>query len=230
MNPAAKTISEMLAVALVPVPSALAQDAANLQEREAAYTRTITQRADKIVATLGLENTAKGTRVRDIIIQQYRSLRAIHDARDAQIKFAKQQTGEGKETADAQVKAAQDAAQAKLDKLHTEYLARLSAELSLEQVEKVKDGLTYGVVQVTYNAYLKLLPDLTDAQKRQIMAWLVEAREFAMDEGTSDEKHKVFGKYKGKINNYLSAAGYNLKEAEKNLRTSNPPASGAQAK
>jgi hypothetical protein len=31
-----------------------------------------------------------------------------------------------------------------------------------------------------------------------------------MDAGSSDEKHSVFGKYKGRINNYLSANGYNL--------------------
>jgi hypothetical protein len=51
-----------------------------------------------------------------------------------------------------------------------------------------------------------------------------------MDEGTSDEKHKVFGKYKGRINNYLAAAGYNLKAAETNLETSKLPASGTTAK
>jgi hypothetical protein len=38
-----------------------------------------------------------------------------------------------------------------------------------------------------------------------------------MDAGTSKEKHAWFGKYKGKINNYLSAEGYNMKLAEKNL-------------
>ena len=40
-----------------------------------------------------------------------------------------------------------------------------------------------------------------------------------MDAGSSDEKHAWFGKYKGKINNYLAAAGYNMKQAEKNLAT-----------
>lgn len=31
-----------------------------------------------------------------------------------------------------------------------------------------------------------------------------------MDAGTSKEKHAWFGKYKGRINNYLSAQGYDL--------------------
>jgi hypothetical protein len=62
-----------------------------------------------------------------------------------------------------------------------------------------------------------MLPDLTDQQKAQILAWLVEAREKAMDAGSSREKHAWFGKYKGKINNYLSAAGYDLKKADRDL-------------
>jgi hypothetical protein len=81
----------------------------------------------------------------------------------------------------------------------------------------VKDGMTYGVVAVTYQRYLELFPKLKDEQKREILANLIEAREHAMDAGSSEEKHAIFGKYKGRINNYLSAAGYDLKQAEKDL-------------
>jgi len=38
-----------------------------------------------------------------------------------------------------------------------------------------------------------------------------------MDGGSSEEKHAEFGKYKGRINNYLSKAGYDMKQAEKDL-------------
>jgi len=81
-----------------------------------------------------------------------------------------------------------------------------------EQIEKIKDGMTYRVFPITYAAYLDMLPNLTIEQKEQIFNWLKEARELAMDEGSSDDKHKVFGKYKGRINNYLSAAGYDMKK------------------
>ena len=100
---------------------------------------------------------------------------------------------------------------------HIAFLARLAVELNPEQVDGVKDGMTYGVLKVTYDVYMKMCPDLSEEQKKRIKAWLIEARELAMDQGSSKEKHGVFGKYKGKINNYLSAAGYDLKEAEKNL-------------
>jgi len=42
---------------------------------------------------------------------------------------------------------------------------------------------------------------------------LLEAREHAMDAESSDKKHAWFGKYKGRINNYLSSEGYDLKKA-----------------
>jgi hypothetical protein len=74
--------------------------------------------------------------------------------------------------------------------------------------------MTYGVLQVTYKAYQDMLPGLTSEQKKQILAWLTEARELAMDAESSEKKHAVFGKYKGRINNYLSAAGIDMKKAE----------------
>jgi hypothetical protein len=57
-----------------------------------------------------------------------------------------------------------------------------------------------------------MIPRLTDVQKQQIYTWLTEARDHAMDAESSDKKHWWFGKYKGRINNYLAAAGYDLKK------------------
>jgi hypothetical protein len=75
--------------------------------------------------------------------------------------------------------------------------------------------MTYGVVPKTYQAHLDMIPSLTDFEKAQILAWLKEAREFAMDAENSNAKHGWFGKYKGRINNWLSKRGYDLvKERE----------------
>lgn len=199
-------------------------------EAEAAYTQAITQRADKIVSTLEITDSNKASRVRDIITHQYRDLSAIHTVRDAQIKSAKEKLSADKTAVETAIQTARDEAKPKLDKLHDGFLARLSAELSPEQVDKVKDGMTYGVVPLTYGVYLKMYPELTDPQKQQIMAWLVEARELAMDGSTSNEKHAVFGKYKGKINNFLSKAGYDAKKGEQNLKKPNPSASDSKSR
>ena len=70
--------------------------------------------------------------------------------------------------------------------------------------------MTYGVLPITYAGYQDMLPNLTKEQKEYIYKNLVEAREHAMDGGSSKEKHAWFGKYKGRINNYLSKQGYDL--------------------
>jgi hypothetical protein len=53
---------------------------------------------------------------------------------------------------------------------------------------------------------------LTPVQKDKIYNYLLEAREFAMDAESSEKKHAWFGKFKGKINNYLSSEGYDMKK------------------
>ena len=79
----------------------------------------------------------------------------------------------------------------------------------------MKDVLTYNVVNVTYEAQCDMIPTLKEEEKVQILAWLKEAREYAIDAESSKKKHEAFGKYKGRINNYLSKRGYNLtKERE----------------
>ncbi len=208
---------QLIALALVCAAPVVAQNPTTAQDPEAAYTRTIHDRADRIVATLELTDSNQVVRVADMIAEQYRHLRDIHDARDAALKDAKEQGGD-QEAVGRRVEVIQADTAAKLGKLHKAYLAQLSHELTPKQVEKVKDGMTYDVRTVTYNAYLKMFPELKDHQKAQIQDWLIQAREIAMDAGTSQEKHAIFGKCKGRINNYLSVAGYDLKKGEENLR------------
>jgi hypothetical protein len=203
-------ITSTIVLILLAVPL-LAQQV-RTPEEEAAYTKTINQRAEKIVKTLAIADEGKAARVQAIIAGQYRKLTEIHDVSDAKIRLVKQQAGDDKEKQKQQADAIAGEATASLDKLHAEYLAALSAELTPDQVEVVKDGMTYGVLPITYKGYLEMIPTLTEEQKVQIMNYLVEAREHAMDAGSSDKKHWWFGKYKGRINNYLSAAGYNMKK------------------
>ena len=175
---------------------------------DAAYTADITKRADDVIAFAGVgaDKADKADKVRATLVQQYRDLRTIHDGRDAKLKSATD------DAAKATIKADTEAS---LRKLHDEFVTKLSADLTPEQVEKVKDKLTYNVVNVTYAAFQDMIPQLTEEQKSYILAQLKEAREIAMYQGSSNAKHAVFGKYKGRINNYLSKQGYDLKQANK---------------
>ncbi len=153
---------------------------------ESAYTAVIADRAEKIVTTLELTDAAQQERVRDLIATQYRNLRDIHAARDA--KLAEVHGGDAGLAA-AFTKAVSSQSREELDTLHRRFVAQLAAELSPAQVDQVKDGLTYGVVPITFNRYCELLPDMPADLRRAIHANLLEAREYAMDAGSSDEKH-----------------------------------------
>jgi hypothetical protein len=168
--------------------------AAGAESEDEAYSRVIAERAANIAKEMDFSDDDQRTRVEKLIADQYRTLRDIHAKRDA---------ARGDEDF-------LTTARLEMFEAHNRFVAQLAAELPSDQVEKVKDGLTYGVLSHTYNAYLEKLPDLNEEQMRTIRAFLIEARELAMDGGSADEKHEIFRKYKGKINNYLSAAGYKL--------------------
>jgi hypothetical protein len=181
-------------------------------EKAAEYTKTITDRSDKIVAKLGITDQAKYKRVLDIIVSQYRIINDSHDAHTVQVADIKKQGGDDKAATTAKIKAADDDLDQKVTGYHTAYLSKLGTELTADQIEKVKDAMTYNKVNVTYNAYVAEVLTLTDEQKAQIKAWLVEAREYAMEGESSKRKDEIFGKYKGRINNYLSKQGYDMKK------------------
>ena len=178
------------------------------------YLKAVSGRADRIVAKLAIEARESRERVHELIMNQYRWLNEVHSNRDAEIESIKSEAIEPK-LVEQKVLRVRESADEIVKERHSEYLQLLSEELTPTQVERVKDEMTYGVVPITYNGYIKMLPELTDEQKQYILEQLEEAREIAMDAGTSDEKHKWFGKYKGRINNYLSKAGYDLKAASK---------------
>lgn len=179
----------LLSIALLTCAWANAQ---SNPDNDKAYITTVTRRSDKILAGLQIADSAKYKQVREIMVQQYVNLSDLE----------KDKNGE-------------QVAQKRAD-LHKQYMAKLSAQLTPAQVEKIKDGMTYGVLPITYKAYTDMIPTLKEDEKAQIMSWLTEARELAMDGGSSEEKHKVFGKYKGRINNYLSSRGYDIQQERKN--------------
>ena len=174
------------------------------------YIKVTNERAAKIVEKLALNNKEKQTAVTNIIAQQFRDLSKIQDERDAQIKKVKEYTALSKEKQNAEIERLKTDADKSIDKLHKVYLKKLSQHLNEAKITEVKDGMTYGVLPITVAGYNDMLPNLTAAQKKYIYDALVEAREHAMDGGSSKEKHAWFGKYKGRINNYLSKQGYDL--------------------
>lgn len=187
---------------------------AHQQGEDSSYTRVITERSAKILKALQLSDSLKFNRLLPVVVNQYRSLNAIHENSKAVVATIKQ-SGSSKEEQDAAIKKEDEKKMSLLKQQHDAYIAQLKKELADADIEKIKDGMTYGVLPITYKAYLEMLPSLTETQKQQIYSWLLEARDYAMDAESSEKKHAWFGKYKGRINNYLAAAGIDMKQAEK---------------
>lgn len=209
MTTHALALSAVLTAATFFVKSALAQESTppfTAAEREAVYTASIEKRTADILQLLMLNNPDKSNRVHAAVISQYRALRARDEAIDTMFK-ALSKGADGIETNRT------DVVRILSRQLHDRFIAKLSADLTPEEVGKVKDKMTYNKVQVTYDAYCAIVPGLTDKEKARILEVLKEAREEAMDGGSADEKSAIFQKYKDQINAYLNANGYDVAKA-----------------
>lgn len=184
----------------------------NSDGRNKDYVNTILERSKKVTDALNITGTEKGTQVLNIVANRYFELNDIYEERDSLKKAASSLTGDAKKQAQAFAESQKDS---KLYRSHFAFDANLSLFLDEAGIETVKDVMTYNVVKVTYDAQCDMIPTLKEEEKVQILAWLKEAREFAIDAESSRKKHEAFGKYKGRINNYLSKRGYDLtKERE----------------
>ncbi len=176
--------------------TASAQVALKTEGQDPQYVETIKGRAQKIVNTLGLNDAQVAENVRNIIANRYFLLNDIHSKYDK--------------------KTQQDALQADLYKHHFELASALAQYLTEEQIEAVKDGMTFGRLKRDYQATQDMIPSLSEYEKKQVLIWLKEAREYAMDAADSKGKHFWFDKYRGRTNNWLSARGYDLKKERDN--------------
>lgn len=170
---------------------ALGQVALKTEGQDPKYVETIKGRAQKIVDGLQLTDAKKAENVRNIIANRYFLLNDIHS------KYGKDKQAER---------------DAELYKHHFELASALALYLTDEQIDAVKDGMTFGRLPRDYKAQLEMIPSLTDEEKAQVLIWLKEAREFAMDAADSKGKHFWFDKYRGRTNNWLSSRGYDLKK------------------
>jgi Protein of unknown function (DUF3826) len=199
-----------LLLLLISTTAIFAQPVDN-EQKQVEYKKVVTERVVKIINTLEINDSNKYNKVLSLITNQYFQLNTIHEE-------SKEATAEIKtkslikEETEAALKMQEQKKVSILLQQHEAFIAHLKEQLTETQVDKVKDGMTYRVFPITYSAYQDMLPSLTAEQKEKIYNWLKEARELAMDAESSDKKHAVFGKYKGKINNYLSAAGYDMKK------------------
>jgi hypothetical protein len=183
--------------------STLPPDAA---EKEKLYSEAIEKRTERVLKSLEGIETAKATQVHDLVVNQYRVLRS----RDAAIDVLLGLMGKSTNLANREPFLITEC-----KPLHDQFVSKLSAVLTPEQIEKVKNQMTYNKVKVTYDTYSAVVPDLSESERARIMEELKLAREDALDAGSSAEKFEIFQKYKDRINEFLSTNGRDVKTALK---------------
>jgi len=202
-------VSSLLASAALFSQSASAQlstPPATPGEMEAIYTASIESRTQEILKPLGLADAMKSNKVHDIIIAQYRVMRSRDEVINTKLEAV------GKDITYAN-RASQLESESK--PLHDYFLAQLAKVLPPEDIEKIKDKMTYNKVKITCDAYNAIVPGLTESDKAKIAELLKAAREKAIDGGSASEKSDIFQEYKDQINAYLNAHGHDVAKAYK---------------
>jgi hypothetical protein len=175
-------------------------------EVNAAYDIAVEKRTLKVMQALSITDFAKSNRVQMLIVANYHALRARDEAIDDALSDLTPDTSEWHAQKNAMILAM-------CHPFHDRFLTALSRELTPEQIETVKDQLTYGKVKFTYDAYCSIIPNLTDEQKAKILDLLKQAREVAMEGGSSGEKDMIFQQYKDQVNTWLKAQGIDVDKA-----------------
>jgi hypothetical protein len=190
------------------------------------YLKALESRVTKILAPLNIEKKRKQSKVHQIVLTQYQTLNTLHSARDLKIKELKSGNTAPANELKKVIADLESAAGQEITAVHSSFLHDLRRHLNDAQVDAVKDGMTYNVANITFKGYQDMLPALNDSQRTKIWNWLAEAREIAMDAETSEKKHWWFGKYKGRINNYLSSEGFDMKKEseawQKRIKSASP--------
>lgn len=114
------------------------------------------------------------------------------------------------EKKDSLIVKAYDVARDKYLPLKKDFVTKLDDDLSSFQVDRVKDGLTHDRFHTLHAMYLEMVPMLQPTEKAHILTLLVEGRENAMLAISEEGQSQWWDKYRGIINNYIAAQGYDF--------------------
>ena len=139
----------------------------------------VDKRVDAYVAALHLNAPDREDRIKNVLRTNLRAVRDAHNAWIVPSKNVRDDLNKG-----------------------------LAADLTSEQIDKVKDLLTDNSIQRHYIAYRVIVPGLTKEEDEKIMAWLKAAREDGLDVKNPRDLGHAFEQYKNQIEAYLISRGH----------------------
>jgi hypothetical protein len=166
----------------------------------------------KMIGALKLEDAAKAERAQALLGDWLLTLWDWHAQHDAQLKELWTQWNQAravvpKDEFPAEVIAHQiDDVYASLRPARDAFISQLAAELTPEQLDTFKENWSRSPgLKRTYNAFLEIVPDLTDEQKKVIFDRLNLAREDAMLTDSDREIVNIFKRHKVKAEAYVGS-------------------------
>jgi hypothetical protein len=168
------------------------------------------KKADKLIDAIKLTDAAKAAKVKTILGDWLVAMSAWHKDHDAELgklwgEWNKARSVVPKDEFPGEVIAYKiDDVYASLKPAYDDFLKRLSAELTAEQVDALKEAWSRspGMTR-TYSAYLEIAPDLSDKDKQVIHDRMLMAREAAMLTDSDKEIVAIYKRHKVKVEQYI---------------------------
>jgi len=168
------------------------------------------QKAGKLVDALQLDEPDKAAKAKTIVGDWIVVMLAWHKEHDADLaglwsEWNKARAVVPKDEFPGEVIAHKiEGVYASLKPAYDDFIRRLSAELTPEQVDALKEtwSRSPGMTR-TYNAYLEIVPDLSDKDKQVIKDRMLLAREAAMLTDSDKEIVAIYKRHKVKVEQYV---------------------------
>lgn len=175
-----------------------------------AMRKRVDQKVTRLIDTAKVTDADKVAKVKAIGAEWFTTLFAWHKANDAQLnalwtQWSQARAAVPKDEFPGELIAVKiEEAYASLKPAYDDYIKRLSAELTPEQVDAVKEAWSRSPGRMrTYNSYLEIAPDLSEKDKEVIMARMNLAREAAMLTDADREIVNIFKRHKVKVEQYI---------------------------
>jgi hypothetical protein len=168
------------------------------------------QKAGKLVDSLNLTDTEKASKAKAVAAEWLVVMIGWHKEHDAELaglwgEWNKARAVVPKDEFPGEVIAVKiEGVYASLKPAYDDVIRRLSAELTPEQVDALKESWSRspGMTR-TYNSYLEIVPDLTEKDKQVIKDRMLLAREAAMLTDADREIVSIYKRHKVKVEQYV---------------------------
>lgn len=180
--------------------------------RDEATQKRIDGKADRLLRAINVEDPQKAERVRQVLGDWFVTMWDWHAQHDAELADLWKQWNAAravvpKDEFPGEVIATQiEAVYQSLVPAYEAFMKKLSAELTEEQIDTLKETWSRNPgMKRTYNAFLEIVPDLTEEQKQVIYDRMLRAREAAMLTDSDKEIVNIYKRHKVKAEQYVGS-------------------------